>query len=184
MILSPAPVPATGRSDGLVIRPNLIANGGFETDLTGWTKAGALNAQTRITSDFFYGAACIEISETSAAGTGEYTQSDKVAVTAGLIYCVSAWVKRSQGTGSNLTGNLNIWWYTSGDAFISATAINVGQAADGAWVKYWKSAAAPGTAAKASVALALDGIGAGQAIKLLFDGIKLEQGSWPTAFLA
>lgn len=71
---------------------NLCTNGGFETNTTGWTLVSA--AIARITSQFKFGAASLEIvTSNAAANEGAYHNFTATAA----VYTVSAWVRGAAG---------------------------------------------------------------------------------------
>lgn len=83
---------------------NLLANSSFEVNTTGWTPVGTAVALTRITSDFKYGAAALQIN----SGTGILQQASVQALASGVVgakYTASAWVKAGnvQTNGKTLT---------------------------------------------------------------------------------
>ena len=74
---------------------NLITNGGFETDTTGWSTLGT-NTIQRVTSDQHSGAACLQVTRGDQPQHGA-----RYAITfpAAGMYTISAWVKFSADAG-------------------------------------------------------------------------------------
>jgi hypothetical protein len=75
---------------------NLLANGNFENNITGWTGANATLA--RVTSQAKYGAAALQMTIPAVALASASATIALAGATAGRIYTSSAWVKAS-GTG-------------------------------------------------------------------------------------
>ena len=73
---------------------NLITNGGFETNTTGWVEQGSTT--TRVTTEHKFGAAAAQIvTDNAGANEGPYHAFTGAATT---VYSVSAWVRGFGGT--------------------------------------------------------------------------------------
>lgn len=116
MIPSIAPPVALGRPKAST---NLVTNGGFETDTTGWAAIDAGSTLSRVTNDSAEGAACASVAcNGSTARQGLIRPSgSRVAVTPGATYTLSAWIKMDAG----LTYEVGFDQYTavSGGSFVS-----------------------------------------------------------------
>ena len=94
---------ATFTSQGITTRygathggiTNLLSNGGFETNVTGWTVVGS--TFTRDITDGYYGASHADLTTNNAAiGEGVYATFTATAA----VHTVSVWLKDVQGTHS------------------------------------------------------------------------------------
>lgn len=84
---------------------NLVTNGGFETNATGWV-ASVGGAIARDTAEAKFGAASGRINTTGAAGNeGAY---DEIALTSGQTYTFSVWLKCASAN------QLRLWIRTTG----------------------------------------------------------------------
>jgi hypothetical protein len=82
-------------------RTNLILNPNFEVGITGWTQTGFVSGLSRITTDSYFGNACIQcVSSRTDSGIliNTRTTTYSVPITLGLTYCVSAYFKTTVGT--------------------------------------------------------------------------------------
>lgn len=77
---------------------NVIANGDFETNATGWSSTGAATggAVARVTSDFHAGVASLAVTATGA-GTRQTTTTLSTAARSGSIQRVDFWIKTTAG---------------------------------------------------------------------------------------
>ncbi len=78
-----------------VTRTNLITNPSFETNTTGWIANGAATI-ARVTSDFKFGAASLEVTQAAQAFSG-LQSSPLVPVTANVPYNFSGYIKVPSG---------------------------------------------------------------------------------------
>ena len=83
-------------------RTNLMLNPNFEVNTTNWTARGAGTTITRITTDDYIGTASLQIDITGLASSSGtlLSTSNRMPVTAGLPYRISAWVKVPTGQPS------------------------------------------------------------------------------------
>lgn len=161
---------------------NLVTNGGFETNFIGWSKIAALEIGQRIITDAKFGSACAQLYESSPAGAGEYIQSGLITgLSAATAYTASAWVKAVSKSGAN-AGALSIWWYTSADAFISASVVTFTTGTFD-WTRFINTATSPALTAKARVVFSTDGATAATAFDIHVDGIQFETGSIATPYI-
>lgn len=81
-------------------RTNLVLNPSFEVNTTGWQAASV--TQTRITSDAYFGTACMQIvNNNTSSNTGSVITRNatySIPVTPNQPYSIIAWVKRTVGT--------------------------------------------------------------------------------------
>ncbi len=78
---------------------NLVTNGSFETDTSGWTTSGG-STLTRITGDHYVGAACGQWVSSSQFHWVAYAVRLVPTFFAGQVYRVSFWAKLSSGDGT------------------------------------------------------------------------------------
>jgi len=97
---------------------NLGTNGGFESNTTGWEGTGA--AIARITTDAKFGAACLEVTVSSAADIAGARRSAGDVVSALTQYTGSLWLKASTGAP---TITIYLVEYTGADAFVQTNAL-------------------------------------------------------------
>ena len=137
----------------------------------------------RITSEAFYGSACLEVTKAASTNSGVVV-ADRILVTAGLNYVVGVYVKI---TGLQQAGTLqaNVVWYnaTSGGSVISTSssiALDVVPGDD--WVRLTGTFTAPVGALSALVNVVQPLAGtAGK--KFLVDAVLFEQASYLGEFV-
>jgi hypothetical protein len=83
-------------------RTNLVTNPNFETNTTNWSAVQAGTTLTRITTDDYIGTASlqIDVSGLVANARAQTSTTNRIPVTAGLAYMISAWVKVPTGQPS------------------------------------------------------------------------------------
>lgn len=148
---------------------NRIVNGGFESNTTGWVAYGADVAIARITSDYAFGVACCEVTVGaggSDSGLRHTAYTNGAAVTAGVTYTSSAWVRSISGLTA---GYLVIDWYTGAGAYLSSTSSSPTWTTS--WARYTVTGLAPATAEWAVVNVRERGAGAAT---FRVDGIQVE----------
>jgi len=86
----------------LTDRVNLVPNPSFETNTTGWVALVAGTTIARITTDSFLGVACAQVNKTGTNGRISTLQTlgNRIPVTAGTPYRISAYVKVPTGQPS------------------------------------------------------------------------------------
>lgn len=95
---------------------NLVANGTFETDATGWS-GGDSATVARVTSDKHSGLAALQITHTASGNSdGRY---QKVAIAPSALLNYVAWVKAPSGHA----GRLNFNWFVGGGSYIGVTSV-------------------------------------------------------------
>lgn len=105
---------------------NLVTNPSFEVDRTGWTDYN--HAPVRSTEQAYVGTASAK-NVTAAQHTGAQIQN--VSTVAGTTYTVSAYVKRTAGTGGNF--RIDVWDVTPSAIYDqNVVAINF----DGTWQRF------------------------------------------------
>jgi hypothetical protein len=123
------------------VGPNLVANGGFETDVGGVSVANGASA-ARDTSVAKAGAASLQLTR----GTNDQLGYVSVSVIPGVTYWMGAWGRR--GTGGNV--HLRFQWFTSGGAALGITTTIPSSSTlteSGLWAWLHGSATAPQGAA-------------------------------------
>lgn len=130
-----------------MVRTNLCPNPGLKNNATGWSGPGGSARVTGVTG-------MLRTTGFSAGVTN--LQPPRAAVTVGLSYRFSAYVK---GNGGASTGTCNINWYSTG-GYLSSSTAQAWSVADGSVVRVDSLAAtAPATAVEAL--LTIEGIDAG-----------------------
>lgn len=151
---------------------NLITNGGFETNTTGWSVYGSGTALTRDTSDAKFGLASAKFVATIAV-TGIWTPSP-IAVTASQTYTISAWVRAVAGTQIQL----NLRESTAADAAVGADTTKL-LTADGTWQRLSVTRVFGATGVNAHVIFQANNAGT----TFWIDGVQLEQQSAATPYI-
>lgn len=168
----PLPVGTTGirKKDGTTptiryvpVGENLLANGTFETDTSGWG-SGSGAALSRDTTRAKVGSASLRVTKTGA-GT-EKAMSDLVPCTPG-----SRWAGHAWGYNVNATSiRINLGFYDANDVFVSA--VNIGPiSTTGAWFLHSVSGDAPPSATQVRVYFDVEGA-AGQIVNV--DAVVLQ----------
>lgn len=151
------PVGSTGikESDGTAatvryapVGENLLSNGTFETNTTGWSAANGATL-TRDTGTYKIGAASLKVAR-SAANTGA-TLTSRVTVYPGVRYVLSLWAHAATSSGASAL----VRWYDSGGSSISTTATNPATSTLNGWAFLQASGEAPPAAASADVELSV-----------------------------
>jgi hypothetical protein len=104
---SPASLYELFRLNGFITtltRTNLIPNPSFETNTTNWVAVGSGTSISRITTDAYVGSACAQVNKGSVANGRiaivSTTAADRIPITSGVPYRISAWVKVPSGQAS------------------------------------------------------------------------------------
>lgn len=158
-------------------RTNLASNPSFKTDTTGWTGTGSATV-ARVITDYVFGAACLEVTKSNTTSSGAVTSS-RVAVTAGLSYAISAYLKVPTGEETSSV-RLDIEWYTAltGGSLISSLVSELVEMDPGSdWVRIGKVGTAPVGAVAASIKIIQPTAGT-VAKKFLVDGVLFEQSAY------
>lgn len=130
------------------------ANPDFVSNITGWQ---AINGTLALSSLGFISAhsALLTPNGTSSAVTAQITHATAPAVSVGTFYLGDTYV---QATGSTASVRVGLEWLTAGLATVSTTfSATVSVPADGTWYNLAVEAAAPATAAFASLHVEIDG---------------------------
>jgi hypothetical protein len=93
---------------------NLLVNDGFESVVAGWNTNGRGVMHQRTTAEHRFGSAADEVA-TLGRSAGEGIFHNRIAVTSGTLYSLSAWVK----TASRGLFELRIEWLDEAERFIS-----------------------------------------------------------------
>ena len=96
-------------------RTNLMLNPNFEVNTNNWAAVQAGTTITRITTDDYIGTASLQVDVTGlvSAARAQTSTTDRMPVTAGLPYMISAWVKVPTGQPS-VSLRIRTAEYTSG----------------------------------------------------------------------
>ncbi len=156
-----------------VTRTNLISNPSFETNTTGWGSNGS-SSIARVTSDFKFGTACIEITQAASAFSG-LVSTVLPPVVAGRAYNFSAYIKVPSGQPSLRMGLL-VHNLDSADAILSQpnTGWTSYTSAQG-WVRLNLNFTPSPNTTKVRLHLITDGTLPTAGQKFLADGILLEE---------
>ncbi len=167
-----------GNPTGVFVHPggdNLITNPALKNDATGWTKTAGLEIMERSDREALFYGWSLRLADSSSAGSAEYAFSNFMTVTAAQSYIAAARIKKTVHA-VNVSG-IGIAWYTAADAFISSDVAEFDLGTHD-WKRYFVTATAPGTAAKARIWIILAASGAaGQALELFADGISFRAGN-------
>jgi hypothetical protein len=79
----------------------LLTNGSFETDLSGWTVYNTSSALTRTTAYAYVGAAGIRVAPTAGATAGFSSRLQNINSSTGKVYRLTGWL-RSYGAGETI----------------------------------------------------------------------------------
>ena len=159
---------------------NLITNPSGEVDTSGWAASGTGVSLARDTTESFYGAASLKLTDTAATGGNEFIQSGSIAVTAGVTYTLSfRYKKRLSGSQ---TGTAYIFFYNAGAAQVGVTGLTLARGSISQWRFASLTTIAPATAVTALVIFATDGVTSGQ-FELWLDGVQLEAKPYFTTYI-
>lgn len=149
---------------------NLVLNGGFETNTTGWQGyaqgSTPIPTVTRDTTTAKFGGASGRVDTSGAAGT-EGAIYTPLSISASAAYSLSGWFKAPAGSGFRL----QIDWKTSGGAYVFSSLVDV--TATGDWQRCTFTDTAPATAGTATIAVYATGTASARTFWV--DGIQLEQ---------
>lgn len=158
-------------------RNNLIVNPSFKTDATGWSATGS-STIARITSEYFYGSSCLEITKAAASNSGAITSS-RILVTAGLSYALGAYVKIPAAAETG-TLSADVLWYdsaTAGSLLSTSNSVQLEVVGGDDWVRLTGVFTAPSGALSALVRVVQPTAGTA-AQKFLVDAVLFEQSSY------
>jgi hypothetical protein len=144
---------------------NLISNGGFETNTTGYlgVAGGGEETITRITSDKKFGTACAEIVLLGGQTFGGYRHTFTAA--AATVYTASVWIKKVSGVSNQIRLQMI---ETDGATSIGTVTHTI----TSEWARYTLTA----TAAQSGAAAAVRVVQGGGAVTLTYriDGLQVE----------
>ena len=152
---------------------NLIANGGFETNTTGWSAQFGGENLSRVTSDYKFGTASLQVivgTGNQGINTGSYLPGFSPSTT----YTFSAWIK---DTGAAMV--LQVDEATSGYTYIQSQNTTVGSGT-GLWRRINYTFTTSPTTGRLSLDIYKGGTGA---TTFYIDGIQLESGSVATPYV-
>jgi len=154
---------------------NLLTNGGFTTNTTGWEGTGGTIA--RITTDGVYGAACLEVTVTVADDIAGARRSAGEVVDAATQYTASLWLKASTGTP---TVSVYAVEYTALDAFVATNAAVGIELNTTTWQRIPVTFTTSGTTGIVRVYAATYG---SQTATFKVDGVQLQTGASATPYI-
>jgi len=160
----------------LTERVNLTVNPSFKTDTTGWsTNSSGIE---RITTDYFYGSACLRVTKQNAANSG-IKSSARIRVLPSTAYALSAHVKVP--VGSDAAGlAVQVIWYsqpTGGSALSTSTGTVSTITEDDEWVRIGGMFTSNASATYAELYVIQPSAG-DNGEKFLVDAILFEQSSY------
>lgn len=158
---------------GLIGRPkgatNLVSNGGFETNTTGWAAFGAATLVGRNTTNKKFGAASCEVLCASSAQQG--IRLTGITVAASTQYTYSAWILAAENINCVLTLTDNIdQGLASGNLAVPANA----------WTRISYTATTDSHTTRDLRVEAKDSVGAHT---FYVDGVQLELGAVATPYI-
>ncbi len=142
---------------------NLVPNGSFETNASGWSATNGATL-TQDTAQAIFGTHALKVVTTSGAGDGATTTTggSGMAASAGTVYTASVW---QYGTAA-LT--LGIAWY-NGASLLSTSTLNF--TGSGAWARRVLTATAPASTTNASLQVTVQ---SGGVVTYWLDGAQFE----------
>lgn len=158
---------------------NLLINGGFETNTTGWTLAGTASI-ARDTTLSKFGTASLKITSTGAANYGAFNAATTISgTTAGRVYTASAWY---YGVGATVGRTYQFELYEIGGASGSGVTVS-----NGTIVAGWQRVTATRTFVQNDrtgiqvIPYILGAAGAGETFNV--DGVQVELNSTATPYI-
>jgi hypothetical protein len=126
-------------------RTNLIPNPSFEVDTAGWLMTTSSGTLTRVTAPAGQsGAGCLSVTSAAAVAFGAGIANNVVAVTVGLTYTASTYVRAA---ATVRTATQLVDWYTSGGVYVSTSAGSGVADSAASWTRVTCTGIAPATAA-------------------------------------
>jgi hypothetical protein len=163
------------------IRPNLLPNPTFTSGTEGWSGYNSATlAIVTSASPYYYGYSAVNVTKSATQDTG--IVSDLIKISGNTAYTASALVDVTS-TEENVPVKSYLLWYGPDSVYISSNASEVTTALfNGTWVRTVVSGTAPSNAAYVKVAVVDSDATPTSGDFFRVDGIKLEQGSYPTEF--
>jgi len=172
---------ALGTQTYLVVYPNQVSNGSFETDLTGWIElieSGVTAATQQTTAEgktVFGSLGSLEVDVTASTAANAAGRYQDITAAVGEVWNFEAWLKGSAFTNARM--ELFIQWLDGADAEISsavATSSDVG----GSFVQLkLENQTAPASTAKVRVHVRVLVTTIGGTGKAWFDLARAEKGA-------
>ncbi len=156
---------------------NLIANGGFESNTTGWDAVFNCSI-SRVDEQAKFGSWSLKATATASNNVQAGNQSGYAAVSAGTAYSASIWVRA--GTALRVA-SINIRWFNSGGGFVADSGAGASVTLSSTWQRLTVTATAPGTAARGVLLLTVTGCAAGETLYL--DGAQIEAQAVPSPYV-
>lgn len=153
---------------------NLVVNGSFETDTTGWSAETGVTI-ARDTTVARHGVASLKVT-TNGSTTFQGTRSGFMPVTAGQPYTVSFWAR---GSGSI---EARVSWFDSNMVYLTDTSTQPTQfALSATWQRIVFRTTAPSNAAYARIRITTGNTA--QAITFWIDAVQFEQSPFATPYV-
>lgn len=163
-------------------RNNLIVNPSFKTNTTGWSATGS-STIARITTDYYYGSSCLEVTKAASANSGVVTSS-RILVTEALSYVIGAYVKIPAGEEAG-TLSADVIWYnsaTAGTIISTSNSVQLEVIPGDDWVRLTGVFTAPSGALSALVRVVQPTAGTASE-KFYVDAILFEQSTYLGSFV-
>jgi len=134
-----------------VVRTNLMPNGGFQYNTTGWTTGQNIEGITRVNySGAYVLHAVLDSGVTLSNGEGSYVQSPYVTgIEGGENYSLRIDLHSDMMTdGHTLEPTMFYCWYNDSNTQIGSCTFVDSGVTDGSWVQFWRIITAPAGATK------------------------------------
>jgi len=171
---------------------NYVKDPSFEvagTALADWTEAKDGDhtvTTTRITTDAYYGNACLQIALTNSTGSGSTSRDQIITATAGEVWSIGGWYKITAQSGSNGRIRIRFQWQDSGGGVISQTSTDVTTGVTADWTQIKKeNQTAPSNTVSFKLSITGTSDSSGGTVTVLWDGIiAVKAASIPTAWVS
>jgi hypothetical protein len=156
---------------------NLVTNGSFETNVTGWVAGGTGATIARSTTYSAFGAASLLLSDAAATGS-EYASTAEIAVSASTAYTWSFYYRKTAAAG--VTGTYRLDFYAAGSSYLSSVTGTLAAGNVNDWRRVALTVFTPAT----TVSVVLVHLtGASGAYNLYVDGVQLETKAYATTYV-
>lgn len=170
-----APLHTTGRPTGAT---NLVTNGGFETNFTGWVAENESGGTSgRSTAASLFGAASAYFIATTPADNAGVRMTTSVAAASGSTFTASAFIRSLETTELAL----RIAEYDAGDSFLRlGAAVHTEFTDDGEFTRITATATMGASTTQARLFVNTWG---SQSAEFYVDGVQFEAGSIATPYI-
>lgn len=172
---------ALGTAKYLVTYPNLLSNGSFETDLTGWTEdidSGITATTQRTTAEAkktFASLASLQVDITASSNTGIAGRYQDLTAAAAEIWNFELWVKGS--TFTNARSELFVEWLGPGGSVLGTVQVTSGSFDESFELLKAENEVAPSSTLTARVYGLVRVTTSGGTGKAWFDLVRAEKGA-------